>query len=113
MSKSNTPSLAATKRAARAPKAVVSAPVVSAPAPVAPPAAPVVVPVRGGLAIASVKLTGKQYRVAAQQNQGWWTQVQAGVAAGKGTAAVADLVKAGVPAPFVGYVVRRGYLVAA
>jgi hypothetical protein len=77
------------------------------------PAAPATVALRGGLAIAQVKLTGKQYRVGAAHNQGWWQLVQAGVQAGNGTAAVASLVKAGVPATFVGYVVRRGYAAAA
>jgi hypothetical protein len=82
------------------------------PAPQAPapaPAAPVVA-VRGGLAIAAVRLTGKVYRVGATHNAGWWAQCTQAVAAGGGTASVQALVQAGVPAIFVGYVVRRGYM---
>lgn len=79
---------------------------VVAPAPVA--KAPVVA-VRGGLAIATVRLTGKQYRVAASHNKGWWDKITAACATDK-QAGVAALVQAGVPAIFVGYAVRRGYL---
>lgn len=107
MAKSNTPSLRAAKRAAKAPSPVTVVQAAPAPAPAS--AAPVV-PVRGGLAISSVKLTGKQYRVGAKHNAEWWQQCQDIVAQGNGSAAVADLVKAGVPAIFVGYVVRRGYM---
>jgi hypothetical protein len=80
------------------------------PAPQAPATPPAVVAVRGGLAIAAVRLTGKVYRVGATHNAGWWNQCTQAVAAGGGSASVADLVKAGVPAIFVGYVVRRGYM---
>lgn len=125
------PSLSATKRAARAPsKAMVqtigasaaslvagtaqhTVPVAAAPAPVAAPAKPVTVALRGGLAIASVKLTAKAYRVGAAHNAAWWLQCTSAIAAGGGQASVAALVQAGVPAIFVGYVVRRGYMVAA
>lgn len=68
-----------------------------------------VVAVRGGLAIQAVKLTGVQYRVGCSHNATWWQQCQA-LAAG-GSATVQALVQAGVPAAFVGYVVRRGYMV--
>lgn len=81
--------------------------------PVAAPAAPATVALRGGLAIAAVKLTGKNYRVGAKHNQEWWAQCQQAVTAGGGTASVKALVEAGVPAIFVGYVVRRGYMAAA
>jgi hypothetical protein len=103
--------LSAAKRAAKAPSPVTVTPAAPA-APVAAPAAPApaVVPLRGGLAIASVKLTGKAYRVGAPHNQAWWQQCQSAVAAGNGQASVAALVQAGVPAIFVGYVVRRGYM---
>jgi type IV secretory pathway protease TraF len=77
----------------------------------APAAAAPTVAIRGGLAIAAVRLTGKRYNVTAGHNVGWWQQCQQ--AAGGGTASVAALVQAGVPAIFVGYVVRRGYMVAA
>lgn len=89
------------------PLAAMAATLVAAPVAVAP--APTVA-VRGGLAIANVVLTGKPYRVAAQHNMAWWATVQATAQAAGGTAGVAALVAAGVPAPFVGYVVRRGYL---
>lgn len=121
MARKSTPSLAASKSAARKPGPVthtVPAGTIT-PAPVAPPVvaaapAPVqTVALRGGLAIAKVKLTGKVYRVGAAHNQAWWKQVTDGVTAGKGEASVSELVKAGVPAIFVGYVVRRGYLASA
>lgn len=124
MSQTQNPSLKATKRAAKAPgKVTVSKPaaqplaalvaaVTAQPAPAAP-AKPVTVALRGGAAISTVKLTGKAYRVGAAHNKAWWDQCTAAVAAGNGTAAVADMIKAGVPAIFVGYVVRRGYMVAA
>ena len=110
---------ATVKAEAAAPEAVVvSAPtaiaalahqLVSAPeAPKAP-----VVAVRGGLAIATVKLTGKAYRVGCPHNAAWWQQCVQAIDKETGTAAVADRVKAGVPAIFVGYVVRRGYMAAA
>lgn len=74
----------------------------------APAAAPQAVALRGGPAITLVALTGKQYRVGCSHNSAWWQQVQAACASGP--APVATLLAAGVPAPFVGYTVRRGYL---
>jgi hypothetical protein len=68
------------------------------------------VALRGGQAIATVRLTTKAYRTGCQHNAGWWATVQAQVAAGNGVAPVAGLLAAAVPAPFVGYCVRRGYL---
>lgn len=113
----NTPvaSLAATKRAAKSPsKAKVTkvqadaAPVAdAAPAP-APASAPTAVPVRGGAKITAVRLTDKAYRSAAAHNTDWWAKVTA--ACGKDSATVATLVDKGVPAHFIGYTVRRGYL---
>lgn len=94
--------------------AAVEAPVAAAPAQVAPvpaPApAPAAVALRGGLAVVAVAL-GKPYRVQAGHNLQWLTQVQAACAAGGGSASVQALLAAGVPAPFVGYMVRRGYAV--
>lgn len=72
--------------------------------------APVTVALRGGLAIAQVKLAGKPYRVGAPHNNQWWQAVQATIAAGNGVATVQALQAAGVPNPFIGYTVRRGYL---
>lgn len=92
--------------------AALVATVTATPTPVA--SAPAVVPVRGGLAIAQVKLGGKPYRVTAPHNAAWWSTVQAQLAAApNGVAPVAAVVAAGVPVIMVGYLVRRGYLVAA
>lgn len=74
------------------------------------PQQPQTVALRGGLAIASVVLTGKPYRVAAPHNVAWFATISKLAAASGGTASVQAIVAAGVPAPFVGYVVRRGYL---
>lgn len=101
-----TPSLKASKRAAKAPSAVT----VVHPAPQADAPKPAVVPVRGGLAIAQVKLTGKAYRVGAAHNAAWWKQCVDACTNEQGVTSVAALVAAGVPAIFVGYVVRRGYM---
>lgn len=80
------------------------------PAPAAPaPAAPVVA-LRGGLAVAAVRLTGKAYRTAAAHNRDWYAAVTGAVTAGGGTATVAALLEAKVPSHFVGYCIRRGYL---
>lgn len=93
---------------------------VAAPAPtVAPVAAPTpVVALRGGLEVAAVAATGKPYRTAAAHNAAWWAAIGAALATGNGTAGVAALCAQapagpGVPAHFVGYCVRRGYLAAA
>lgn len=90
--------------------AQVAATLVATPAPVQP--APVAVALRGGLAVVAVALGGKPYRVTAPHNQQWWAAVQAAITAGGGTASVPALVKAGVPLPLVGYLVRRGYCTA-
>jgi hypothetical protein len=73
--------------------------------------APVAVALRGGLAVVAVA-PGKPYRVQAGHNLQWLQLVQALWAAGGQVAPVQALVAAGVPAPFVGYMVRRGYAVA-
>ena len=101
--------LAAAKRAAKAP---VTTPAASTPVqPVlAPPAS---VALRGRLPFTAIALANKPYRVGASHNAGWWQQCTQAIAAGQGQATVATLVQAGVPAIFVGYVVRRGYAVAA
>lgn len=75
---------------------------------------PATVALRGGAAVAQVKLSGKQYRTAAPHNQQWWKALtEAG--AGDKPIAVADVVVSqakpnGVPAHFIGYCLRRGYL---
>lgn len=69
---------------------------------------PQAVALRGGAAVASVKLTGKPYKSAAKHNTDWWAQITKAQGG-----AVTDLVKAGVPTHFIGYTMRRGYLQAA
>jgi len=89
----------------------------SKPAPAAQPApapAPVVA-LRGGIAVASVTLGSKPYHSRAPHNVAWWQAVTAAITAGSGTASVAPLVQpapqgAGVPAHFIAYGLRRGYL---
>jgi hypothetical protein len=71
---------------------------------------PTTVALRGGLAIASVKLGGKPYRVTAAHNVAWWQATQKCLSDGKGVATVQALVATGMPATMVGYMVRRGYL---
>lgn len=91
---------------------------VAAPAPKAA-SKPVTVALRGGAAVAQVALVpGATYRTKAAHNVAWWQAIGAAVQAGQGKAAVAQLVAqapagAGVPAHFVGYCLRRGYLQAA
>jgi hypothetical protein len=105
---------------------------VAAPAPVAPVAAPapVAVALRGGLAVVAVKLAGHPYRTsAAHTAANWQTIVAACTAAPGGVVPVASLLPpaqhaataashkangggAWVPSHFVGYCLRRGYLVA-
>lgn len=81
------------------------------PAATAPVAAPAVktIALRGGQAVASVKLTGKQYRVGAKHNQDWWAIVTKHATTDK-PAPVQALIAANVPATFIGYTLRRGYL---
>jgi|SRR6266404_8648074 len=84
-------------------------------APVATPAPAATIALRGGQAVASVKLSGTQYRTAAPHNQLWWAALTKALVAGP--APVAGLLASpanpsGVPAHFVGYALRRGYLVA-
>jgi hypothetical protein len=83
-------------------------------APAAPAAKPETVALRGGQAVAQVTLTGKAYRTAAPHNVQWWKTVTEKCAGDK-PAAVADMLVSkdnpqGVPAHFIGYALRRGYL---
>jgi len=108
-----------TKPAARKGKAAPVAAPAAAPdaAPVAAPAAPApaVVALRGGLVVGAVQVGTKPYRVAAAHNAAWWQAIGACCAANGGKATVAQLAAQpyGVPANFVGYVLRRGYLLQA
>lgn len=83
------------------------------------PAKAATVALRGGAAVAQVALTGKAYRTAAPHNQQWWGVLQKAMVAtpanGGNVVPVAPLLAgpnnpAGVPAHFVGYCLRRGYL---
>lgn len=74
--------------------------------------APTVVALRGQAAVASVQIkAGAVYKTKAPHNLDWWAIITK--AAASQPAAVADLCKAGVPSHFIGYTLRRGYLVAA
>lgn len=71
------------------------------------------VALRGGQAVTTVKLSGANYRTAAPHNQVWWNALCAALK--DGPQAVAPLLATpanpqGVPAAFVGYAIRRGYL---
>jgi hypothetical protein len=104
----------ATQAAAPAPASTMPTLATLPAAPAAP--APATVALRGGAAVAQVALTGKPYRTAAPHNQQWWQAVTQ--AATPGPAAVAPLLPSptnanGVPAHFIGYCLRRGYLQAA
>lgn len=79
------------------------------------PAAPVAqaVALRGGAAVVQVQLTGKQYRTAAEHNKQWYAAIVQACSAGPAPVAgllVSPTNAQGVPAHFVGYCLRRGYL---
>lgn len=81
----------------------------TAPTPAAPPAP--VVALRGGAAVATVTFTGaKPYRVKAGHNATWLAAMQA-LQGTVGSLPVQAAVKAGVPTHFVGYCLRKGYVV--
>lgn len=81
-------------------------------APAATVAAPAVVALRGQAAVTAVAIkAGAVYRTKAVHNMDWWATITKATAAGP--AKVADLTKAGVPSHFIGYTLRRGYLVSA
>jgi hypothetical protein len=87
-----------------------------APAPAAAPAPAKVVALRGGAAVQSIKLSGNPYRTGAPHNQLWWATISKACEGGK-AAEVAKLLASkenpnGVPAHFIGYTLRRGYLTA-
>jgi hypothetical protein len=69
------------------------------------------VALRGGLAIAAVKLGAKPYKGTVAHNTSQWQLVQAAIAAGNGTASVQALVAASVRPPMLAYLLRRGNLV--
>lgn len=84
-------------------------------APVAKAAKPVQVALRGGPVVTTIKLSGKPYRTGAAHNTEWWSAITAACA--KGPAEVSKLLLTadnpkGVPSHFIGYTLKRGYLVA-
>lgn len=125
--------LAASKRAAKAPSSPTKAPQAATPMPT--PAAPVVpsmAPAKPastprGLPVAvRINPASKGYRTTAPHCLQRWQALLAAMQAGNGVAQVAPLVGActqgaaahnyngpGVPGHFVGYALRRGYIVAA
>ena len=125
--------LAASKRAAKAPSSPATAPQAANPmptpaAPVVPtmaPAKPATAP-RGLPVAVKANPASKGYRTTAPHCQQRWQALLAAMQAGGGVAQVAPLVAActqgaaahnyngpGVPGHFVGYCLRRGYIVAA
>lgn len=115
MSKSVIANKPAVKTPAKAvaPKAVATPMPTLATLPTAPVVAPKTIALRGGMAVTNVKLTGTPFRVAAPHNQLWWKTLSEKLAAGPQP--VAGLLAStaqpnGVPAHFLGYALRRGYL---
>ena len=108
-----------TKRAPKATKQAAS--------PMPTPAAPVVAqaPAKPAHGMPVAVRIGAQYRCAAAHNMQWWQALQAACAANGGTAPLAPLLQAakgatagnpgtaGAPGHFVGYALRKGYLVPA
>jgi len=73
------------------------------------------VALRGGLAISHVVLGAQAYRTKAPHNLAWWATITTAMQQAGGPLAIAPLVQTqqnpqGIPAPFFGYCVRRGYL---
>lgn len=71
---------------------------------------PVVVALRNGPAVQTVRLTGKLYRTKAAHNLDWYATIGT-LATRTVPATVAALLAAKVPSHFIGYCMRRGYLV--
>lgn len=97
-------------------KSIAQAAAVLASAPVAvKPAKVVQVALRGGPVVTTVAINPKTpYRTAAAHNIAWWSQIQAACAAGPAVLAPLLCTPAnpgGVPTHFIGYAVKRGYLI--
>lgn len=70
--------------------------------------APKTVALRGGAAVSKVKVKeGAKYNTKAEHNMKWWNHLM--TTCKDNGAAVTDLTKE-VPAHFIGYCLRRGYL---
>lgn len=84
-------------------------------APVAAPVKVAQVALRGGPVVSTIKLSGQVYRTAAAHNIEWWSQITAACASGPAEVSKLLLTKEnpkGVPSHFIGYTLKRGYLVA-
>ncbi len=103
--------VAAPQQPAANPLAALAATLVAT-APAAPAAKPATVALRGGPAVQSIALTGNPYRTGAAHNASWWATLTAALAAGPQPVAplLGDGSNGTVPAHFVGYTLRRGYL---
>lgn len=109
--KQTKPAAKATPVATAAPLATMAATLAAAPAPAPAPAKTIAL--RGGQAVAQVALTGTAYRTGAPHNALWWATLCTALA--NGPQPVAGVLASptnptGVPAHFVGYALRRGYL---
>jgi len=84
-------------------------------APVSAPVKVAQVALRGGPVVATIKLSGQVYRTAAAHNVEWWSQITKACEAGPADVSKLLLTKDnpnGVPSHFIGYTLKRGYLVA-
>lgn len=101
-----------TRAAKPVPALAAAAKTLAAATPAPAPAKPATVALRGGPAVTTIKLTGNPYRTGAVHNAAWWKTLSDKLA--KGPQPVAPLLGDGtngtVPAHFVGYALRRGYL---
>lgn len=73
---------------------------------------PVTVALRGGAAVKTIKLSGTAYRTGAAHNASWWKTLQGKLAGGAQPVAplIGDGSNSTVPAHFISYTLRRGYL---
>lgn len=75
--------------------------------------APKTIALRGGQAVSQVALTGAPYRTGAPHNAQWWDTLCKSLKEGPQPVTTLLLSQAqpqGVPAHFIGYALRRGYL---
>lgn len=74
-------------------------------------ASPAAVTLRGQGAVGTVQIKpGMKYRTKAQHNLEWWNKMASVLDSTGMGVPVGELTKAGVPAHFIGYCLRRGYL---
>lgn len=71
-----------------------------------------IVALRGGAAVATVQVVSSaNYRTKAPHNVAWWATLRAQAAAAPAPVATLCAAPHNVPSHFVGYCLRRGYLV--